>query len=315
MVGTGYLFTAVGDAEVLRAALSASAERLGLLGTILVAEEGVNLSVHGTPGSLDIFERELRELPGFEHFELRRSDDFGLAPFRRLKVQRRSEIVSLGRGGDALDHDGAVRVPPEHWEAQLDDEGVTVIDLRNDYEVAAGSFPGAVDPGTAGFREFPDWAEAHLPDKNAPVAMFCTGGIRCAKAAAWMRGRGWADVRELEGGILAYLEAVHPTESRWRGECFVFDERVSVVEGRAPGAGLRRGDTEVCHGCRRPLTEADREAPGYEPGVSCEHCRAAADEDELARRRERRRQVRLAEARGEDHLAPQQSGRGKGNGA
>lgn len=128
-----------------------------------------------------------------------------------------------------------MRVSPDGWAAQLDDAAVTVVDLRNDYEVAAGTFPGAVDPGTAGFREFPAWAEAHLPDRDAPVAMFCTGGIRCAKAAAWMRGAGWTDVRELDGGILAYLESVDDDSSRWQGECFVFDERISMVEGLRQG--------------------------------------------------------------------------------
>ncbi|MEE4297995.1 MAG: rhodanese-like domain-containing protein [Pseudomonadales bacterium] len=239
MVGTGYLFTPVEDPDALRAALAARAERLGLLGTVLVAEEGVNLSVHGTAEALDEFEAALRGEPGFERFVLNRSDDFGLQPFGRLKVQRREEIVTLGRSDEPLDHGGAKRVPPEAWSAQLDDAAVTVIDLRNDYEVAAGTFPGAVDPGTTGFREFPAWAETHLPDKDAPVAMFCTGGIRCAKAAAWMRGAGWTDVRELEGGILAYLASVDEEASRWRGECFVFDERVSL----APG--LRRGELEL----------------------------------------------------------------------
>lgn len=235
MVGTGYLFTVVADPEALRATLEASAERAGLLGTILVAEEGVNLSVHGSEDALDAFEAELRARPGLEAFELRRSEDFGLRPFRRLRVRRRDEIVTLGREGEALDHAGAKRIPPRAWAEQLDDAAVTVVDLRNAFEVEAGSFPGAIDPDTEGFSEFPAWAEAHLADRDAPVAMFCTGGIRCAKAAAWMRGAGWTDVRELEGGILAYLEAVSPAESRWRGECFVFDERVSLVEG------LRRG--------------------------------------------------------------------------
>ena len=305
IVGTGYLFAPLRDAGGLRGELEALARARGLLGTILVAPEGVNLTVHGAPADLDAFEAGLRALPGLAELRLRRSEDFGLRPFRRLKAQLRREIVTLGREGDPLDHAGARPVPPGAWHAELDDPEVTVVDLRNDYEVAAGTFPGAVDPGTAGFREFPDWLAEHLPERDAPIAMFCTGGIRCAKAAAWMRGQGYSDVRELDGGILGYLEAVTPATSRWEGECFVFDERVSLVEG------LRRGEAEVCHGCRRPLSAAEREQPGYEAGVSCAHCRDAVDDEELERRRERHRQVRLAAARGEVHLAPQRRGAAK----
>jgi UPF0176 protein len=301
-VATGYLFAELDDARAVRDRLEDLARSRELLGTILVAPEGVNLTVHGRRAALDDLEARLQALPGLGALRLRRSDDFGIRPFRRLKVQLRREIVTLGRAGDPLEHRGGRAVPPERWHTQLDDPAVTVVDLRNDYEVAAGTFPGAVDPGTGGFREFPDWLAEHHPERDAPIAMFCTGGIRCAKAAAWMRGQGYTDVRELDGGILAYLETASPEASRWEGECFVFDERVSLVEG------LRRGEAEVCHGCRRPLGAEDRTLPGYEAGVSCARCRDAVGPAELERRRERRRQVHLAEARGAVHLAPQRGG-------
>ena len=235
LVASGYCFAPVADPGALRLRIAEQATALDLLGTVLVAPEGVNLSVHGAVAALDAFQTFLRAEPGFGSLALARSGDFGLRPFRRMKVQVRAEIVSLGREGDSLDHDGARRLSPDAWDALLEAGEVTLVDLRNSYEIDAGTFPGAIDPGTTGFREFPAWAEASLPDKDAPVAMFCTGGIRCAKAAAWMRGQGWQDVRELDGGILRYLEDVPAQESRWEGECFVFDDRVSLLPGLSRG--------------------------------------------------------------------------------
>ena len=298
MVTTGYLFATLPEPAAVAARLRELAVQGELLGTVLVAPEGVNLSVYGASWALDAFEASVRALPLLEELVLRRSDDFGLRPFRRLKVQVRPEIVSLGRLQETLVHDGARLIPPGQWSAQLDDPEVTVIDLRNDYEVAAGSFPGSVDPGTEGFREFPEWVLAEMPDRDAPIAMFCTGGIRCAKAAAWMRGRGYMDVRELDGGVLGYLEATDAQSSRWQGECFVFDDRVSLVEG------LARGDALICRGCRRLLSPQECEDSRFEQGVSCHHCHADLGADERLRRRERCRQVELAQARGAEHLAP-----------
>jgi len=299
LVASGYCFAPVAEPDALRTRVQERAEALELLGTVLIAAEGVNLSVHGSAEAIDALEAFLRAEPGFDGLALARSRDFGVRPFRRLKVQRRREIVSLGREGDVFDHAGAQRLSPDAWDALLDAREVTLVDLRNSYEIDTGTFPGAIDPGTDGFREFPAWAESELPDKDAPVAMFCTGGIRCAKAAAWMRGQGWRDVRELDGGILRYLEEVPADTSCWQGECFVFDDRVSLVPG------LERGSAEVCHGCRRPLRGEDRDHVDFELGVSCGRCRSTTSEEELTRRRERRRQVELARARGEEHLAPQ----------
>ena len=305
LVASGYCFAPVADPGALRLRIAEQATALDLLGTVLVAPEGVNLSVHGAVAALDAFQTFLRAEPGFGSLALARSGDFGLRPFRRMKVQVRVEIVSLGREGDSFDHDGARRLSPDAWDALLEAGEVTLVDLRNRYEIDAGTFPGAIDPGTTGFREFPAWAEASLPDKDAPVAMFCTGGIRCAKAAAWMRGQGWQDVRELDGGILRYLEDVPAQESRWEGECFVFDDRVSLLPG------LSRGQAEVCHGCRRPLRGEDRDHVDFEPGVSCGRCRSSTSEHDLERRRERRRQVEWAQSRGEEHLAPQKNRAGE----
>ena len=296
---SGFCFAAVTDPDRLRDTLEAEAHAGNLLGTVLIADEGINLSVLGAPSSLDRFERALRAIPAFAGLRGRRSASFGRQAFRRLKVRRRREIVSLGRDQDPLEHAGARRVAPDAWHELLADPEVLVIDVRNRYEVAAGSFPGSIDPGTEGFREFPAWVEANLdPGSGRTIAMFCTGGIRCEKAAAWMRGRGFGDVRELDGGILAYLETVPAAQSRWEGDCFVFDDRVSLREG------LVRGELETCHGCRRPLTPEDRASNAFESGVSCPACIDTTTAEGLAGRRERRRQVALAQQRGREHLAP-----------
>lgn len=296
---SGFCFTPVADPAGLRDVLETRARTEGLLGTVLIAAEGVNLSLLGEAAALDRFEALLRQDAGFARFAGRRSASFGRQAFRRLKVRCRREIVTLGRAEEPLRHAGARRVDPAAWHALLDDPRVTVIDVRNRYEVAAGSFPGSVDPGTDGFREFPAWVEANLdPAAGDTIAMFCTGGIRCEKAAAWMRGRGFADVRELDGGVLAYLDAIAPEQSRWEGDCFVFDDRVSLREG------LVRGELETCHGCRRPLTPQDRASNAFEAGVSCPGCIDTASAEVLAGRRERRRQVELGREQGREHLAP-----------
>ena len=299
---TGYRFAAVAAPEILRARLEAVAEEEGLRGTVLVAEEGVNLTLHGVASGLDAFLAALRAEPGFEYFRWRRTAGPDVPPFRRLKVRVRREIVTLGRAGDTLVREGASRVAPEDWDRLLADPAIPVVDVRNRYEIDAGRFEGAVDPGTEGFREFPAWVEAHLdPERTPEVAMYCTGGIRCEKVAAWMRGRGFRTVHELDGGVLAYLDAIPPERSRWQGECFVFDERVSVREG------LEVGSLAVCHGCRRPVDAAAMASSAWEPGVSCPACVDTVTEATLAARRERRRQVALAAARGEVHLAPQEA--------
>ena len=297
-VASGWCFSCVDDPEALRERLASALAGSGLLGTIILAAEGINLALHGEAGALDAAEALLRAEPPFAALSLHRSDDFGRLPFRRLRVVVRAEIVSLGQPVAADAHGAARRLDPDAWDAMLAAGDVPVVDLRNRYEVETGTFPEALDPGTEGFREAAAWLEETFPDRRAPVAMFCTGGIRCAKAAAWMRTQGWEDVRELDGGLLAYLDARGAEDSRFLGECFLFDDRVSV------GPGGVQGDAEVCHGCRRPVTSADRAHPAYEPGVSCRRCRATASADELDARRERRRQVELARARGDAHLAP-----------
>ncbi len=218
-------------------------------------------------------------------------------PFRRMRVRVKREIVTLGRP-DILPHKTTGQhVPPEQWNALLENPDVLVVDTRNHYEFEVGTFPGAIDPGNDSFREFPEFAKM-LAEKSGdrPLAMFCTGGIRCEKATALMLELGFRDVYQLQGGILNYLETVPAGENRWDGECFVFDTRVAVDRDLSEGGYVQ------CHACRRPLSTADLESTDYREGVSCPRCIDEGDEDRRARLEERRRQVQLAAERGEAHI-------------
>jgi UPF0176 protein len=218
-----------------------------------------------------------------------------------MKVRLKKEIVTMGQPDlDPLAGVGTY-VAPQDWNALISDPATILIDTRNDYEVAIGTFAGAEDPGTKSFSEFPEWfrarrAELEAAGKTPRIAMFCTGGIRCEKSTAFAKAEGVEEVFHLKGGILNYLEHVPEEESLWRGECFVFDERVSV------GHGLAVGNHELCRACRMPLTEDDRTSPEFERGVSCPHCHAARTDEQRARYAERQRQEAFAEARGESHV-------------
>jgi UPF0176 protein len=214
-----------------------------------------------------------------------------------MKVRLKREIVTMGQPDvDPLQGTGHY-VAPADWNALITAPDVAVIDTRNDYEVAIGTFDGAVDPQTKSFGEFPAWWEANKDRfHNKRIAMFCTGGIRCEKSTNYLRGQGVEEVYHLQGGILKYLEEVPQDDSTWQGECFVFDGRVSV------GHGLTEGPHILCHACRRPLLPEDRDHPQYEDGVACHHCADQTSDDDKNRFRERQRQIVLAKARGERHI-------------
>ncbi|PZN92126.1 MAG: hypothetical protein DCF31_17590 [Alphaproteobacteria bacterium] len=294
-----YCFTAFADVGVIAATLAGECDRLGLRGTLLLAPEGINGTIAGTPGAIDAMLAAIRALPGCAGLEVKLSAAAAM-PFHRMKVRQKAEIVTMGAPG--LDP-GAVGayVAPADWNALIDSPDTIVIDTRNDYEVAVGSFAGAINPGTTAFRDFPDWFRANrdalFAGRAAPrVAMFCTGGIRCEKATAFLKSEGVADVFHLQGGILKYLETVPETASRWQGECFVFDERVSLGHGLAPGSH------SLCRGCRMPVSAADRASPLYVEGVACPACSASRDDTQRAGYAERHRQATLAAARGEAHI-------------
>ncbi len=296
-VASFYRFLDLAEPTALRDQLQSVCEECRVLGTILVAREGVNGTICGPQQAiLEVLGWLQRRLALQTPVEARWTDA-GAAPFRRMRVRVRKEIVTLGRP-DLLPHrNTGTYVPPEEWNALIANPDVLVIDTRNHYEVEVGSFPRAIDPGTDSFRQFPTFAQRLAEtSKDRPLAMFCTGGIRCEKATALMLELGFEEVYHLQGGILNYLREMPETENRWRGECFVFDTRVAVDKDLAEGGYVQ------CHACRRPLTAADLESPDYREGVSCPHCVDQVDEERAARLEERRKQVALAEQRGEKHI-------------
>ena len=287
-----YRFCRLEQFEALRAPLAAFCCGRGIKGTLILAREGINGTVAGTAEAIDDLVAHLRGMPELAGLELKFSTADEM-PFHRMKVRLKREIVTMGVADiDPLEGAG-VYVEPRDWNTLISDPSTVVIDTRNDYEVSLGTFEGAVNPGTTSFREFPGWVERHrdaLTDKK--VAMFCTGGIRCEKATAYMRSLGFADVFHLKGGILKYLEEVPEDASLWHGECFVFDERVSVAHG------LVVGDADLCRACRHPLTPAERLSEKFQEGVSCERCFDTRTEADRQRFAERHRQVELAARRG-----------------
>ena len=297
-----YRFAPVTDPAARRAPLLDACRAAGAVGSILLAPEGVNGTIAAPEGRIGAVLDHLRGWPGFDGLTARmsRAED---APFGRMKVRLKREIVTLGQPGIDT-HTGGTRIDPEDWNAVMADPDTVTIDMRNAYEIAIGSFAGAVDPGTRSFGEIPDWWRAHrdgLAGKR--IAMFCTGGIRCEKAGALLVADG-AEVVQLSGGILGYLEAVAPERSLWRGECFVFDDRVALIHGLAPGRAT------LCHGCRAPLMPGDRAHPAYEEGVRCHRCAGRRADGDLDRLRERRRQVTLAAERNARHLG-REAGEGR----
>ncbi|MBD8546976.1 oxygen-dependent tRNA uridine(34) hydroxylase TrhO [Sphingomonas sp. CFBP 8760] len=291
-----YRFARFADPAAIRAHLEAVAEAAGIRGTLLIAGEGINGTIAGSDDGIETMLAAIRALPGCADLAPKFAEAAAI-PFHRLKVREKREIVTMGVPDiDPLDDVGTY-VAPADWNALIDDPDTVVVDTRNDYEVAIGSFKGAVDPATASFRDFPAWVAAHRDDlAGKRVAMFCTGGIRCEKATAYLKREGVDDVFHLDGGILRYLEEMPAADSRWQGECFVFDERVAV------GQGLAAGTHVLCRGCRMPVSANDRTSPLFVEGVSCPGCHGSRDTTRQAGYAERHRQVKLAEARGETHV-------------
>lgn len=291
-----YRFTRLADPQGLRGPLARLACNRKVKGTILMAPEGLNGTVAGTQAGVAAVIAHLRTLPGCEALDVKIShaDE---NPFGRLKVRLKREIVTMGVPSvDPLAGVGRY-VAPGDWNALIAAPDVVTIDTRNSYEVEIGTFQGAIDPKTDSFGDFPAWWQANRQRfEGKRVAMFCTGGIRCEKATNYLLGEGVSDVFHLDGGILRYLETIPEGASMWRGECFVFDERVSV------GHGLRPGRFELCRGCRKPLSADDTGRPGYEEGVSCPRCVSATSERQKDRFRERHRQMVAAERRGKRHI-------------
>ncbi len=291
-----YHFTRFDDPPALQGPLLDLCKSHGITGTLLLAHEGINGTIAGTRAGIDTVLADIRALPGCADLEWKESTA-ETPPFHRMKVRLKREIVTMGQP----DVDPVARVgnyvDPADWNDLISAPDVAVIDTRNDYEVAIGSFEGAVDPQTKSFGEFPAWWEENKHRfHNKKIAMFCTGGIRCEKSTNYLMGQGIEDVYHLKGGILKYLEEVPQEQSKWDGECFVFDARVSV------GHGLQEGPHILCYACRRPLLPEDRKHPSYEQGVACHQCVDETSDDDKARFRERQKQMTLAKKRGTHHI-------------
>ena len=296
-VASLYRFLDLEGPEAFKLELQEVCDERDLLGTVLVAHEGLNGSLTGREDRiLAVFKWIEKTLSLDEPIEAR-WNDVTEAPFRRMRVRLKKEIVALGRP-DILPHKGAGKyVSGKKWNELIEDPNVVVIDTRNSYEFEVGTFPRAIDPQTDSFRQFPEFAEKLAEtSKDRPVAMFCTGGIRCEKATALMLELGFEDVYHLQGGVLKYLEEMPEDENRWDGECFVFDTRVAVDRDLAEGGYVQ------CHACRRPLSNEDMASPDYQEGVSCPKCINEVDEERKAGLRERQKQVELARQRGDAHI-------------
>ncbi|MEH6567671.1 MAG: rhodanese-related sulfurtransferase [Halioglobus sp.] len=296
VVAALYKFVTLKDFHALREPLLDRCQQAEIKGTILLAHEGINGTIAGSREGIDLVLAYLRgdsRLAGLVHKE---SYDEHM-PFYRMKVKLKNEIVTMGVDGIDPNELVGTYVKPEDWNALVNDPDVVLLDTRNDYEFGIGTFKGSLDPKTTTFREFPAFVRENLdPSRNKKVAMFCTGGIRCEKASAFMLNEGYEEVYHLEGGILKYLEEVPAEESTWEGECFVFDNRVAVNQA------LEKGQYDQCYGCRHPITEQDKLSAQYEKGVCCPGCYGSLSDDQKMRFAERQKQVDLAAARNEIHI-------------
>ena len=301
---TLYKFHEIQEPLKLQAALKKELKNLDILGTIIVGNEGINGTVSGTNINLDRAIERLKFHSKILDLDLKESFS-KKSPFLRLKIKIKDEIVTMGKkninpstqAGEYINHKG--------WNALIEDKNTLLIDTRNSYEYAIGTFKNSINPKTANFKEFPEWVKkqkfSDTDKKQKKVAMFCTGGIRCEKASAFMKNEGFENVYHLKGGILKYLEETETRNSLWQGECFVFDDRVSVKHD------LSEGSYDLCHGCRMPITEQDKLSSHYVKGVSCSNCVNEKTSSQIKRYKTRQKQINLAKAKNKNHLGPKAS--------
>ena len=269
-----------------------------VLGTLLIAPEGINGTIAGTETDIIAMISLIESLFAINHLSWKRSVHDS-NPFHRFKVKIKSEIVTLGQNSQCVASVTGKHIAPKDWNAVISDPDTIVLDTRNDYETAIGTFKNALDPKTKNFRDFPDYVKANLEDaKHKKIAMFFTGGIRCEKASNFLIEQGFTDVCQLKGGILQYFEDIEPQDSLWQGECFVFDNRVAVDQS------LEKGQYDQCYACRLPITEPDKKHPHYQAGISCHHCYTDRSPEQKKRYAQRQKQQELAKSRGYSHIGP-----------
>ena len=296
IVAALYHFTPFPDPATLRQPLLDLCLAEGVRGTLLLAREGINGTIAGPRAGIDRVLAHIRSLPGCADLEWKEATADQM-PFGRMKVRLKAEIVTMGQPDIDPRRSVGRYVAPQDWNDLIHQPDVVLIDTRNDYEVAIGTFEGAIDPGTRTFRDFPAWwAQNAERFHNKRVAMFCTGGIRCEKSTNFLIGEGVPEVFHLKGGILKYLEEMPEDKSLWQGECFVFDQRVAVKHALAEGSYI------LCPSCRHPVGPEDIKSEKYIEGIACPHCHDSLSAERKARSAERQKQIALAEARGEKHI-------------
>jgi UPF0176 protein len=299
VVAALYRFAPLAGLDRMREEIARACKTHNICGTLLLAPEGINGTIAGSREGIDAILAFLRAYPALKELEHKESHAEG-EPFYRMKVRIKKEIVTIGIPDVNPNEVVGTYLEPEEWNKVISAPDTILIDTRNDYEVQVGTFKGAINPQTETFRAFPDYVKKHLDNqKHKKVAMFCTGGIRCEKASAYMKKLGFEEVYHLKGGILKYLEKMPEEKSLWQGECFVFDQRVTVKHG------LALGTYELCPSCRHPVSAEDRQSPKFIEGVACPHCHDTLTEERKAAAAERQKQIKLAEARGEKHIGAQ----------
>ena len=296
-----YQFCEIRNPRKLQMILKKELKNLQILGTIIIGHEGINGTVSGSETNINKALKFLKSDSRFSDLDIKYSFS-NKAPFLRLKVKIKKEIVTMGIDDIKPTTQAGKYVSYDQWNSLLNDEDTVLIDTRNDYEYSIGTFKNSINPKTSNFKEFPNWVKKQKfteeVKKSKNIAMFCTGGIRCEKASSYMKNEGFKNVYHLKGGILKYLENTDIKNSLWQGECFVFDDRVSVKHD------LSQGDYDLCHGCRMPITEQEKLSNNYVKGVSCSHCVTIKSSEQVQRYKSRQKQINLAKAKNKIHLGP-----------
>ena len=292
---TFYRFKFLKNLKFLKNRLDKFSSDKNIYGTILIAEEGINGSISGEKNDLNEFIKYLKHILKIRKLSIKISES-QFIPFYRLKIRLKKEIVTIGDKSINPEKFSKNYISPENWDKIINNQEYLIIDTRNDYEINIGTFKNSINPKTNSFREFPKYIEKQQIKKDQPIAMFCTGGIRCEKASSYLLQNGYKNVCQLDGGIINYLEfKKNKKKSSWTGECFVFDNRVSINNK------LQKGVYDQCFGCRNPISEYDKKLKSYRKGVSCRYCISKRNKKQINSSITRQKQIEVAERKGEKH--------------